>query len=129
MKKEDALDDAHTTKRLKNRGGRAFHSRLEPHVGFIREQRQKRKTWKEIADLLRTEKGCAIPLQGVHQFYRRDVKRATRPHWEDATLTPVTTPNAAAETDRKLSLAATPPNREFRRPNPADITIHDHTKR
>jgi hypothetical protein len=42
----------------KNGGGPAFHSRLEPHVEFIRELRQQRRTWKEIASLLGTEKGC-----------------------------------------------------------------------
>ena len=51
------------------RGGRAFHSILEPHFDFIHQQRQRRKTWQEIADLLFNEKGirvtlrlCAFPL-------------------------------------------------------------------
>ena len=57
------------------RGGRPFHSILEPHFDFIREQRQQRKTWQEIATLLRTEKGCVITFQGLHQFYRRYLKR------------------------------------------------------
>lgn len=33
-------------------GGRAYHSRVEPFVAFVREQRQKRRTWKEIAQSL-----------------------------------------------------------------------------
>jgi hypothetical protein len=56
------MNDAPASKRAKHGGGRAFHSRLEPYADFIREQRQRRKTWKEIADLLQTEKGCAITL-------------------------------------------------------------------
>ena len=60
-----------TAQRGKRGGGRAYHSQLAPFVDFIREQRQRRRTWKEIAELLRTEKGCFVTLQGVHQFYRR----------------------------------------------------------
>ena len=41
----------------KRGGGRAYHSRLEPFVDFIREQRQRRRTWKEIAEFLREQKG------------------------------------------------------------------------
>jgi hypothetical protein len=33
------------------RGGKPFHSILEPHFDFIRELRQRRKTWQEIAEL------------------------------------------------------------------------------
>ena len=32
------------------RGGKPFHSILEPHFDFIRELRQRRKTWQEIAE-------------------------------------------------------------------------------
>jgi len=41
------------------RGGKPFHSILEPHYDFIRELRQRRKTWQEIADLLLSEKASA----------------------------------------------------------------------
>ena len=44
------------------RGGRAYHSVLEPHFDFIREQRLRRKTWQEIAELLHTEKGIRVTL-------------------------------------------------------------------
>ena len=37
-------------KRTRSGGGRPFHSRLEPFVEFIREQRQQRKAWQEIAE-------------------------------------------------------------------------------
>ena len=71
-------------KRNRSGGGRPFHSRLESFVEFIREQRQQRRTWQEIAARLRTEKDCVITSQGLHQFYRRYLKRKARPHWEDA---------------------------------------------
>jgi hypothetical protein len=68
-------------------GGRAYRSRLEAFVGFIREQRQQRRTWQEIAALLHTEKGCAITFQGLHQFYRRYLKRQAQSHWESEAAT------------------------------------------
>jgi len=74
-------------KRNHSGGGRPFHSRIEPFVEFIREQRQQRKAWQEIAKLLRTEKDCVITSQGLHQFYRRYLKRQARSHWESGTAT------------------------------------------
>jgi hypothetical protein len=79
----DTINDAQPVKRKRSGGGRAFHSRLEPFVDFIREQRQRRKTWKEIARGMSGEKGCAITAQGVHQFYRRYLQRRAKGHWED----------------------------------------------
>ena len=113
------------------RGGRAYHSRLEPFVDFIRAQRQQRKTWQEIAEALRTEKGCAITFQGLHQFSRRYVKRQARPHWEDeSVLSQPAHPTVAAtkrEPDQPI-LAATPSARPFRQPNPESINLNDPTK-
>ena len=68
-------------------GGRAYRSRLESFVEFIREQRQQRRTWQEIAARLRTEKDCVITSQGLHQFYRRYLERQARPHWESEAAT------------------------------------------
>jgi hypothetical protein len=67
------------------RGGRAYHSVLEAHFEFIREQRRRRKTWREIADLLFTEKGIRVTFYAPYLFYRRRLKRAAKPHWEDST--------------------------------------------
>jgi hypothetical protein len=80
---QEIINDDQPAKRNRTGGGRAFHSRLEPFVEFIRQQRQQRKTWKEIATALSGEKDCAITAQGVHQFYRRHLKRQSRPHWEN----------------------------------------------
>ena len=68
-------------------GGRAYRSRLELFAEFIREQRQQRRTWQEIAARLRTEKDCVITFQGLHQFYRRYLKRQARSHWESGAAT------------------------------------------
>jgi hypothetical protein len=80
------------------RGGRAFHSILEPHFDFIQQQRQRRKTWQEIAELLLNEKGIRVTLYAPYRFYRRKLKRVAKPNWENpgndsrllpAPLTPV----------------------------------------
>jgi hypothetical protein len=126
----DIISDGGPEKRKHYGGGRAFHSRLEPFVYFIREQRQRRRTWQEIAAVLSDEKDCAITSQGVHQFYRRYIQRRAQAHWEEtpsvsnATTTPTGIAPAPA---RKTILAATPPPREVRRPNPDDIKLNDPT--
>ena len=115
------------TKNDRRGGGRAYRSRLESFVDFIRVQRQQRKTWQEIATLLRTKKGCSITFQGLHQFYRRYLKRQARPHWENETVTaqPATTkPQTPAH---KPVLAAMPTPRSFRQPSPEDIKLNDPT--
>ena len=97
---------------------------------FIREQRQQRKTWKEIAALLRTEKSCVITAQGAHQFSRSYTQRQNRPHWERETakLWPANTSGSAIEPPRKIVTASTPAVRPFRQPNPNDIKLNDPTK-
>ena len=84
----EIINDRQPAKRKRSGGGRAFHSRLESFVEFIREQRQQRRTWQEIAMRFRTEKDCVISFQGLHQFYRRHLKRQGRPHWESEAATP-----------------------------------------
>lgn len=114
-------------------GGRAYRSRLEPFVDFIRAQRQQRKTWQEIAERLHIEKRCVITFQGLHQFYRRYVKRQARPHWEDGSkpegLPPAHphVPASRPESNRPI-LAATPAVRPYRQPNPNEINLNDPTK-
>ncbi len=109
-------------------GGRAFRSRLEPFVDFIRQQRQQRKTWQEIAAQLRNEKNCSITFQGLHQFYRRYLKRQARPHWEREAVVMPSAAKVAVETPaRKHTLAATPAVRPFKQPNPDNINLNDPT--
>ncbi len=97
------------TKNKRPGGGRAYRSRLESFAEFIREQRQQRRTWQEIAARLRTEKDCVITFQGLHQFYRRYLKRQARSHWENeaATAQPATVnpsaPTAQTTTTKKTN--------------------------
>jgi hypothetical protein len=126
----DIINDGRSVKRKRSGGGRAFHSRLESFVDFIREQRQRRKTWQEIAAVLSNEKNCAITSQGVHQFYRRYLHRRAQTHWEETSFVSkvTTTPTGLASAPaRKPILAATPPPREVRRPNPEDMKLNDPT--
>src|ERR1700722_12782077 len=114
-------------RQMKHGGGRAYRSRLESFVEFIRQQRQQRRTWQEIAAQLR-EKDFAITFQGLHQFYRRYLKRQNRPHWETeaAMAQPATVkPQTPA---RSSVLASTPNVRPFRQPSPENINLNDPTK-
>jgi hypothetical protein len=126
----DIINDGGPAKRKHCGGGRAFHSRVGPFVEFIREQRQRRMTWQEIAALLSSEKGCAITAQGIHQFYRRHLRRRAQTHWEETSSVSkeTTAQNSIAPAPaRKPILAATPQPREVRRPNPEDMKLNDPT--
>ena len=92
--------------------------------------RFRRRTWKEIAELLRAEKGCVISAQGVYQFCRRYTQRQNRPHWEREAINPsvANSPGSVIEPPRKIVTASTPAERAFRRPNPSDIKLNDPTK-
>ena len=115
------------TKNGRQGGGRAYRSRLETYVDFIRQQRRQRKTWHEIAAQLRTEKGCEITFQGLHQFYRRYLKRPSRPHWEHMRPEPSLDAVKPAIPNRQPIVAATPVARSFRQPNPDNIHLNDPT--
>jgi hypothetical protein len=114
-------------------GGRAYHSRVEPFVAFIREQRQKRQTWREIAEWLAVEKDCRITLQGLYQFYRRYVERQGKRGWEEecnALPVPPARPNDSASSfkpARKPVLAEIPAPRSFRQPNLENLKLNDPT--
>lgn len=116
------------TKKERHGGGRAYRSRLEVFVDFIREQRQQRRTWQEIAALLHSEKGCAITFQGLHQFYRRYLKRQARPHWEDGEVMAEPASVKPSASASKPVLAATPTPRSYRQPSPENIKLNDPTK-
>jgi len=115
-------------KRARRGGGKAYRSRVEPFADFIRAQRQQRKTWQEIAESLRSEKGCVVTFQGLHQFYRRYVKRQARPHWEAGQgVVPPAHLHIAASRPEPI-LAAIPAARPFRKPSPENINLNDPTK-
>jgi hypothetical protein len=101
------------------RGGKAFHSILEPHLDFIHQQRLRRKTWQEIADLLLTEKGIRVTLYAPYRFYRRHLQRRAKGHWEDSgndsQLPPTRIIAAASRPQPRLS--PLPPKPVFNQPN------------
>ena len=98
------------------RGGKPFHSILEPHYDFIRELRQRRKTWQEIADLLLSEKGIRVTFHAPYLFYRRKLKRASKPHWEDAEN------NSEFQSARPNAAASRPQSRQSPLPKPSPFT-------
>jgi hypothetical protein len=102
----------------RKRGGRAYHSVLEPHFDFIRQQRQRRKTWQEIADLLFSEKGIRVTFYAPYRFYRRRLKRAAKPNWENSAgeIQPVNPANQPPSRPAPL-----PKQNTFNRPNIKNI--------
>jgi hypothetical protein len=112
----------------KRRGGRAHHSVLEPHFEAIRQWRRQRKTWKEIAGLLATEKGVHVTLYAPYRFMRRRLKRPA--HWEDESSV---APNAASPVPAcpkapAIRPASTPvlPTSDFKRPDPKSFNSGDY---
>jgi hypothetical protein len=111
------------------RGGKAFHSILEPHFDFIRQQRQRRKTWQEIADLLFSEKGIRVTLYAPYHFYRRQLERRAKGHWEDEakqTSVPLAHPNPAACRPQPRQ-GPLPPSSDFKRPNLSALKTEEFT--
>jgi len=98
------------------RGGKPFHSILEPHFDFIREMRQRRKTWQEIADLLLSEKGIRVTFHAPYLFYRRRLKRAAKPHWEDSEN------NSEIQPAHPNTPASRPQSRQSPLPKPSPFT-------
>jgi hypothetical protein len=100
-------------------GGKPFRSILEPHFEFIRELRQRRKTWRQITELLFTEKGIRVTVFAPYLFYRRKLKRAVKPNWEntgnDSRLPPAH-PNVAASRPQSRP-SPLPPKPVFKQPN------------
>jgi hypothetical protein len=111
------------------RGGRAYHSVLEPHFDFIHQQRQRRKTWKEIAMSLLTEKGIRVTLYAPYRFYRRKLKRAAKANLENAgndSESQPAHPNVA--TSRPQSRPSPLPMKpDFKRPNLSTINTEEFT--
>ena len=102
----------------RKRGGRAYHSVLEPHFDFIHQQRQRRKTWQEIADLLFSEKGIRVTFYAPYRFYRRRLQRAAKPNWENSAgeIKPANAASQPASRPEPL-----PRQKTFNRPNIKNI--------
>ena len=100
-------------------GGKPFRSILEPHFEFIRELRQRRKTWRQITELLFTEKGIRVTVYAPYLFYRRKLKRAAKPNWENVgndSRLPPTRPDVAASRPQSRP-SPLPPKPVFKQPN------------
>jgi hypothetical protein len=109
------------------RGGKAFHSILEPHFDFIHQQRQRRKTWQEIAGLLFSEKGVRVTLYAPYRFYRRKLKRAAKPHWENSAIdSQPARPNTLASRPQPRP-APLPVEPVFKRPDLSTINTEEFT--
>ena len=109
------------------RGGKPFHSILEPHYDFIRELRQRRKTWQEIADLLLSEKGIRVTFHAPYLFYRRKLKRAAKPHWENSTTdSQPARPDTAASRPQPRP-GPLPPSPRFQRPDRSKFNTDEFT--
>ena len=104
-------------------GGKPFQSILEPHFDFIRELRQRRKTWQEIAALLFTEKGIRVTVFAPYLFYRRKLKRAAKANWENPGNYSEAHPARpiAAASRAQLRPAPLPPKPAFKQPNISTI--------
>jgi hypothetical protein len=104
-------------------GGKPFRSILEPHFEFIRELRQRRKFWGQIAELLFTEKGIRVTVYAPYLFYRRKIKRAAKSNWEspgnNSEAQPAR-PNSATN-QRQSRKSPLPPPTDFKRPDRSKI--------
>jgi hypothetical protein len=109
----------------RKRGGKAFHSVLEPHFDFIHQQRQRRKTWQEIADLLHTEKGVRVTLYAPYHFYRRRLKRAS--HWENSSVDSQPAGPSAATNRPQSRPVPLPKQSDFKRPNLSNLNTEEFT--
>jgi hypothetical protein len=109
----------------RKRGGRAYHSILEPHFDFIRQQRQRHKSWQEIADLLFTENGIRVTLYAPYHFYRRRFKRAA--HWENSAADSQPAHPSAATSQPQSRPAPLPMKPDFKRPNLSTLNTEEFT--
>ena len=104
-------------------GGKPFRSILTPHFDFIRELRQRRRTWKQITELLLAEKGIRVTVYAPYLFYRRKLKRAAKSNWEPAAIDsqhpPARTNTAASRLQSRPSPLAKPV--PFNRPDLSKI--------
>lgn len=58
--------------------GRPFQSSLEPHLETIRALRLKRRTWRQVAEALKTGHGLEIDPAAIYKFFKRRVRPSAR---------------------------------------------------
>ncbi len=67
--------DPKTRQLLNELPPKPFRSKLEPHLDLIRELRQRRRTYEEIAHFLRDNLGLAVAPSTIHAFLHARVRR------------------------------------------------------
>jgi len=110
-------------------GGKPFRSVLEPHFEFIRELRQRRKTWRQITELLLTEKGIRVTVFAPYLFFRRKLRRHAKGNWEAAenhTEAQPARPNVAASRPQPRP-GPLPPSPRFQRPDRSKFNADEFT--
>jgi len=110
-------------------GGIPFRSILEPHFEFIRELRQRRKTWRQITELLFTEKDIRVTVYAPYLFYRRKLKRAVKPNWENSgnnSKAHSARPDVAASRPQSRP-SPLPPQQNFQRPDQTKLNTDNFT--
>jgi len=114
----------------RRRGGRAYHSVLEPHVDAIRHWRRQRKTWREIAALLAQKKGIVVTLYAPYRFMRRRLTRRT--HWENPTDYAAESPSPSLLMSKSMlhpvpaSSGPALPQGKFQRPDRKSFNAEDY---
>jgi hypothetical protein len=58
---------------------RPFQSQLWKHLDQLRVWRRQKWSWRQIAEVLRTQHGIEISFQAVHDFFRRASRRKHLP--------------------------------------------------
>ena len=103
---------------------------LEPHFEAIRQWRRQRKTWKEIAGLLASEKGIRVTLYAPYRFMRRRLKRPV--HWEVEADVASNPPSSQSQPARPKAPAIRPatapalPASDFHRPDRKSFNPDDY---
>ena len=108
-------------------GGKPFRSILEPHFEFIRDLRQHRKTWRQITELLFTEKGIRVTVYAPYLFFRRKLKRAAKPNWENSTVDSQPPHPSAAASRLQPHSGPLPPPPIFKRPHRFNLETDEFT--
>lgn len=101
---------------------------MEPHFEAIRQWRRQRRTWREIAELLASEKGVRVTLYAPYRFMRRRLKRPV--HWEDdAASHPASSesqPACPKTSATRPAITPALPESDFKRPNPKSFNSGDY---
>lgn len=81
--------------------GKPYRSALDSHFEQIAAWRRERKTWVEIAELLRAGHGIGMHFAAVQKFFARRLARPQRPAgFEPVIRVPTSAPPADNQTEK-----------------------------